>query len=203
GTELVFREVNQGAGRNEVVQGGENDLMRLMMGSPNAPTPHGAGKTGTPLIKTKFNETNAEISPDGRWLAYQSDDSGRDEVYVRPFPDVNSGRWQVSTSGGRTPAWARSGDELFFVSPDATIQSVRVERSSSWRSSTPMKVLPGAGYFLLPGNTGVQARTFDVGVDGKRFLMIKPDSRDAAPQSQKVIVVQNWQEELKRLVPTK
>ena len=204
GTELVFREVNLGAGRNDLVQGGSNDLMRLLMGSQDAPPSHRASKTSTPLIKTKFNETNAEISPDGRWLAYESDESGRNEVYVRPFPDVNAGRWQISTNGGRTPAWARRGDELFFVSSDAALQSVQVERSSSWRSSTPTKVLQGTGIFLLMSvNTGLQGRTFDVGLDGKRFLMIKPGRSDAAPQSQNVIVVQNWQEELKRLVPTK
>jgi len=203
GTELVFREVNQDGGRNDGVQGGTNDLMRLLMGSQETQQSHGASKTGTALVKTNFNETNGEISPDGRWLAYQSDESGREEVYVRPFPDVNSGRWQISTSGGRTPVWARRGDELFFVSPDAAIQSVRVERSSSWRSSTPTKVLQGRAYFLLGEGTGVVGRTFDVGADGKRFLMIKPDSRDAAAQSQKVVVVENWREELKRLIATK
>jgi len=200
GAEIVFRQVNTAARTSE--QGGENDLMRLRIGSPDAPPSKGASKTATPLINTQFNEINADISPDGRWVAYQSNESGRDEVYVRPFPDVNSGRWQISTSGGQMPAWARSGEELFFVSPDRTIQSVRVERSSSWRSSAPTKVLQGAAYFLpVAAATGVQGRTFDVGVDGKRFLMIK-QSNDAPPQPQKLVLVQNWLEELKHVVPT-
>jgi hypothetical protein len=73
-----------------------------------------------------------------------SNESGRDEVYVRPFPNVDSGRWQVSTSGGGMPVWTRSGGELFYLAPDGTIQGVRVEGSSSWRSSPPTKVLQGA-----------------------------------------------------------
>ena len=202
GSAIVFREVNQEGRRTDLGLGGQNDLMRLLMGSQKLSGSNEISKTGTPLVRTKFDEVNAEISPDGRWLAYQSDESGREEVYVRPFPDVDSGRWQVSTSGGRTPVWARSGDELFFWSPTgATIQSVRVERSSSWRSSAPTKVLQGLAYYS--GGTGSIGRTFDVAGDGKRFLMIKPGSGDAAPQSQKLIFVENWLEELKRLVPTK
>ena len=201
GSAIVFREVNQEGRRTDLGVGGQNDLMRLLIGSHKLSGSNEISKTGTPLVRTKFNEANADISPDGRWLAYQSDESGREEVYVRPFPDVDSGRWQVSTGGGRTPVWARSGDELFFWSPpDSTIQSVRVERSSSWRSSTPTKVLQGLAYY---GGTGSLGRTFDVAGDGKRFLMIKPGSSDAAPQSQKLIFVQNWDQELKRLVPTK
>ena len=66
----------------------------------------------TPLLQTPFNEQNADLSPDGDWIAYQSDESGRPEVYVRPYPDVNAGRWQVSTSGGTRPLWSRDGREL-------------------------------------------------------------------------------------------
>ena len=67
-----------------------------------------------PLIRTPFIESNPEVSPDGRYLAYQSNESGRDEVYVRPFPKVNEGRWQVSTAGGTSPLWAKDGRELFL-----------------------------------------------------------------------------------------
>ena len=66
------------------------------------------------LLETSFVEQNAELSPDGRWLAYQSNESGRDEVYMRPFPNLEAGRWLVSTNGGTTPLWARSGEELFY-----------------------------------------------------------------------------------------
>lgn len=66
-----------------------------------------------PLVRTPFSEMSAEVSPDGRWLAYQWNESGQDEVYVRPFPNVDAGRWQVSTGGGTRPVWSRNGRELF------------------------------------------------------------------------------------------
>src|SRR5262249_977194 len=69
-----------------------------------------------PLVQTPFVETNAELSADGRWLAYQSNESGRNEIYVRPFPNVTAAKWLVSTAGGNQPLWARSGRELFYRS---------------------------------------------------------------------------------------
>jgi Tol biopolymer transport system component len=78
-----------------------------------------------PLVKTDFREMNAEISPDSRWLAYQSNESGRDEIYVVPFPNVTAGKWQVSASGGMWPLWARNGQELFYVSMGALMRVPR------------------------------------------------------------------------------
>ena len=133
--------------------------MRVLVPSPQRLASPSVPRTPTPLVQTMFDDRNAELAPNGRWLAYESNESGRYEIYVRPFPNVNSGRWQVSTSGGRTPVWARSGDELFYVAADATIQGVRVEGSSSWRSSTPTRALQGNYYLFSPGNPG---RTFDI-----------------------------------------
>jgi serine/threonine-protein kinase len=144
-----------------------------------------------------FAELNAELAPDGRWLAFQSNESGRDEIYVRPFPDVAGGRWQVSTSGGRTPLWARTGRELFYRSADGAVMGVRVEPGPAWRGSPSTQVLP-ARYFDDSGTTG---RTFDVAPDGRRFLMMKEAGGEGAAPPQ-MVVVQNWFEELKRLVPT-
>jgi serine/threonine-protein kinase len=146
-----------------------------------------------------FNERNAELAPKGQWLAYESNESGRYEIYVRPFPNVEAGRWQISTGGGTMPLWARSGDELFYLAADRTIQSVRVDGSSSWRGSTPTHVLQGK--YLLASNAN-PARTFDISLDGKRFLMIKQGSGDDAYARQSLIIVEHWSEELKRLVPT-
>ena len=70
-----------------------------------------------PLLSTPANERNAVVSPNGRWLAYESDESGQVEVHVRPFPDVKSGHWQISTSGGTHPLWGRDGTELFYYAP--------------------------------------------------------------------------------------
>ena len=91
----------------------------------------------TPLLQTPFTERNGDISPDGRWLAYQADDSGQPEVYVRPFPDVNGGHWQVSTGGGTRPLWAPNGQELFYASPVGALMRVGVERSPSWAATSP------------------------------------------------------------------
>ena len=123
----------------------------------------------------------------------------------RPFPDVNNGQWQVSTSGGIQPLWARNGEELFYLAPKGALMGVRVElvrhggrprRRPSSMGSTCLAEHPCGAPFLT--------RTYDVSPDGKRFLMIK-DAGVVAPAvaPASIVVVQNWPEELKRLVPTK
>jgi serine/threonine-protein kinase len=153
-----------------------------------------------PLVRTPFIEQNAEISPDGRWLAYESNDSGQFQISVRPFPDVNKGRSQVSTGGGTQPLWARSGQELFYLAPTGALMSVRVERGAAWTAGTPTKLIDAPYY----GEDGISsARSYDVSPDGKRFLMIKQGGgADKHPAPTSLVVVQNWFEELKRLVPT-
>jgi serine/threonine-protein kinase len=162
-----------------------------------------------PLMQTPYRELNADISPDGRWLAYESDESGQREVYVRPFPNVSGGRWQVSPGGGTRPVFGRNGQELFYlatsgtVGADATLMSVRIQPGSTWVTGNPAKLFTGR-YFYGPG-VGLDGRTYDVSPDGRRFLMIKDsdtaDQQAAAPPN--LVVVQHWAEELKRLVPTK
>ena len=101
----------------------------------------------TPLLQTKFEKRNGIVSPDGRWLAYESNSSGPTEIYVRPFPNVGGGQWQVSTAGGRMPLWARSGKELFYVGADGALLRVPVEASgATWNAGTPMKLLE-RGYY--------------------------------------------------------
>ncbi|MBI3403251.1 MAG: PD40 domain-containing protein [Acidobacteria bacterium] len=90
-----------------------------------------------PLIRTPFNEQNAEISPDGRWIAYQSNESSQEQVHVRPFPAVEAGHWQVSTGGGTRPVWARNGRELFYVDPRGRIMTVPVQGGSSFIAGNP------------------------------------------------------------------
>ena len=149
-----------------------------------------------PLIQTPYAEQNAEISPDGRWLAYESNNSGQHEIYVRPFPNVNSGLWQVSTGGGTKPLWARNGQELFYRAPTGAVMSVRIERGATWAASTNTKLFEGRDFI----GEGWSERTYDVAPDGQRFLMIKQDPQENALQ---LVVVQHWFEELKRLVPTR
>jgi serine/threonine-protein kinase len=132
----------------------------------------------TPLVRSPFTERDGIISPDGRWLAYEANDSGRFEVYVRPFPDVSSGRWQVSTNGGTRPIWARSGQELFYVSPTGAIMGVGVARGPSWAATAPT-LLVKEGYFTIPIWWG---RSYDISSDGQRFLMIKEGGATEPPR---------------------
>jgi len=155
----------------------------------------------TPLLQTKFDERNGIISPDGRWLAYESNSSGSFEIYVRPFPNVGGGQWQVSTAGGRQPLWARSGKELFYIGAAGTLLRVTVEASgATWNAGAPVKLLDG-GYYTGDGASG--GRAYDASPDAQRFLMIKTPGTDAGAAPPALIVVQHWDEELKRLVPTK
>ena len=154
----------------------------------------------TPLVQSQFAERNGIVSPDGRWLAYEANDSGRFEVFVRPYPDVNSGRWQVSTGGGTRPLWARTGSELFYVAPSGAIMRLGVERAASWSATTPAPLIKD-GYVTSPG--GTNGRTYDITPDGQRFLMIKQGGANQNVVPPSLIVVQNWVEELKRLVPLK
>jgi len=153
----------------------------------------------TPLVQSPFNERNGSVSPDGHWLAYEAGDSGRVEVYVRPFPDVSSGHWQVSTDGGTRPIWTRSGQELVYVSTTGALMRVGVARGPSWVATTPTLVVK-EGYLANPNWWGL---SYDISSDGQRFLMIKEGGADGTAAPATIIVVQHWVEELKRLVPTK
>ena len=151
-----------------------------------------------PLVQTPFDERNGTVSPDGRWLAYEADESASFEIYVRPFPDVNSGRSQVSTSGGTQPLWARDGRELLYVAPDGALMRVAVAGGQTWTASAPTKVLEGRYVVSSGGNF---PRNYDIAPDGQRFLMLKAGAdANSAPQ---IVVVQHFDEELKRLVPEK
>jgi hypothetical protein len=155
----------------------------------------------TPLLQSPFAERNGVVSPDGRWLAYDANDSGQSEIHVRRFPEVNSGHWRVSTTGGTRPLWARKGQELFYVSLTGALMRVGVERGPSWAATTPT-LLVKEGYLMSPNF--IQGRTYDIAPDGERFLMIKVGGGSDSPVAPtSLIVVLNWADELTRLVPTK
>jgi serine/threonine-protein kinase len=149
-----------------------------------------------PLLQSSFSESSPEISPDGRWLAYDSNESGRVEVYVRPFPDVNAGRWQISTGGGASPLWNPNGRELFYYGQVGTVMAVRVEPSTSFQAGAPQLVLQGP--YVAP----IGASHYSVSRDGRRFLMIKDAATQGNVPPPQINVVLNWSEELKRRVPT-
>ena len=149
------------------------------------------------LATTRFKGGNADVSPNGRYIAYQSPESGRSEVYVRPFPRVESGRWQVSIAGGTRPLWARSGRELFYLDGANTLTTVPVRTSGPTFSAGSPAVIFDTKY--VESNP---SRHYDVSADGQRFLMIKDTATgdpNATPAS--MVVVLNWFEELKAKVP--
>ena len=153
------------------------------------------------LLHEKPAEVEPRISPDGRWMAYSCNESGQFEVYVRPFPDVDGGKWQVSTDGGVWPLWSPDGRELFYRNEDRYME-VPVKTEPTFSFETP-KVLFQGTYDIQPSLPMVS--NWDINPDGKRFLMIKPPtvagtgSTSVGPR--KINIVLNWFEELKQRVP--
>ncbi|HXW07907.1 MAG TPA: hypothetical protein VD833_21935 [Vicinamibacterales bacterium] len=154
------------------------------------------------VTRTPFSEFGAEISPDGRWLAYESDPSGQREIHVRAFADADGDGWLVSAGGGSQPLWSHDGRELFYLAPDGTLMSAAVDAirdGAPFRTGPPSPVIAPGPY---RARSGTQAgRTYDVSPDGGRFLRIKVEGGAVARGPRSLVVVQNWAEELKRLVP--
>ncbi len=143
-TPSVQTERNSSSGKAHGISGSDLWLLPLQ-----------GERRAQPLVQTPFMERNADISPDGRWLAYQSNDSGQFEVYVRPFPNVNDNRWQVSTGGGTVPLWARNGREMFFMTlRGESLMAAAILKSTgsaAFRSGTPIKLFDTRGYFAPTG----------------------------------------------------
>lgn len=144
-----------------------------------------------PFLNTSFRETTPMLSPNGRWLAYASNESGVLQVYVRTFPEAGGGRWQASTEGGQEPVWSKDGRELFYRSSDNKIVSVAVNTEPVFELGT-RKILFEDNYVKR-----YQHSNYDIHPDNKRFVMVKPSEMASA----EMIVVLNWFEELKRLIP--
>ncbi len=137
-----------------------------------------------------------DISPDGRYIAYQSNESGQFQVYVRPFPKVDAGRWQVSTSGGTRPVWSRNGRELFYEDLSGVLTAVPVQTTgSTFTGGNPTKLL--STRYAAPGNQ----RPYDVSADGQRFLVIKDNTTDDKATPASLVVVEHWFDELRQKVP--
>ena len=131
-------------------------------------------------------------------MAYQSDESGEFEIYVRPFPNVEDDVWRVSTAGGLKPLWARDGRELFYLAPGtpARLMAVPAQTDPTFEHQAPRELLE------WPYFPGTEGRAYDVSQDGERFLTVIPvETEQDAPPPQ-INVALNWFEELRRLVPT-
>jgi eukaryotic-like serine/threonine-protein kinase len=166
--------------RRSAAEAGSGDIFAVKTGDT----------TLVPLVTSNARELSPALSPDSRWLAYSSDESGTSEIYVRPFPDAATARWQVSASGGTNPLWSRDGRELFYINGRGEMASVPIGAGPSFNAGEP-RVLFSVSNYTVGGNAGV----YDVSPDGKRFLMIRPL---AGLGETELVVVQNWFEELKQ-----
>jgi Tol biopolymer transport system component len=188
------RLVVVGAPQNDA----DNDDIGIVSVAPGGRSGGNAATEIRPLLNTRFGELNPNLSPDARWIAYESNESGQSEIYVRPFPEVDGGRWQVSTGGGVQPVWARSGRELFYRDGNAIV-AVPVQAGPSFAAGNPKALFEGRYVLGFGGH-----RSYDVSPDGQRFLLIKAGAVAASPQAAppaRFIIVENWFEELRRLVP--
>jgi serine/threonine-protein kinase len=187
---LAFIESTPATGR---------DIWVLRLADPSAGS--GQGRKAQPFLRTPYEETAPKFSPDGRWLAYSSDESGRREIYVQPYPGPG-GKWQISTDGGQEPVWNPNGRELFYRS-GSKIMAVDVSQSPDRQGGGPSSFSAGKPRTLFEGPylpTAGSLPYYDVNPDGQRFLMLKPvESQSSAPTQ--INVVLNWFEELKRRVP--
>ena len=179
---LAFIEINPTTGFDIWVQ---------RMGNPSSGS--GQVRNAQPFLRTQFNETTPRFSPDGRWLAYISDESGRFEIYVQPYPGPG-GKWQISTEGGNEPVWNPNGRELFYRSGDR-MMAVDVTTRPGFIAGKPRMLFEGR-YEPAP----VPIANYDVSPDGQRFLMVKTSEQDSS--TTQINVVLNWFEELKQKVPT-
>ena len=155
-------------------------------------------RSSTLLLQGGFPERNASLSPDGRWIAYESEESGVSEVYVQPFPDIDSGRWQVSSGFGRWPVWSPTGQELFFVIAQH-VMALAYDDDPTFDPGTVTQL-----FDVGPYQTAQSSRRIAVNPDGERFLLLKNETGQAGTESSaqpEITVVLNWFEELKERVP--
>jgi serine/threonine-protein kinase len=171
GTALFYDQLGPGTAR---------DLWVLREGQPE------------PILGTRFMERNGAISPDGRWLAYESDRSGRFEIYVRPYPGPGP-EGTVSTQGGREPVWAPNGSQIFFRS-EGRLMTVPVDLTNGFRADAPRVLFEGA-YF----DQGGGAPNYDVAPDGEHFVFVRAVGEDGGGVGARLILVENFLEELRGL----
>ncbi|NNF13393.1 MAG: protein kinase [Gemmatimonadetes bacterium] len=158
----------------------------------------GVDSVPTPLLADEgYDEMYPDISPDGRWIAYQTTETDRSEIYVRPFPDVRGGRWQVSVNGGRQPRWANSGREIFFQGPNLEMMVVNVDASSGFRASEPRELFQSEPGWIWGDISGLR---FEVSADDQSFLIAREAPRPGGEEAEgepTAVLVNNFHQELK------
>ncbi len=179
GRYLVYTESNSETQR---------DIRYVELGSD------GAASEPVTFLSTPANEDRPQLSPDGRFLAYVSNESGRTEIYVQPFPN-GAGKWQVSGNGGDQIRWSSDGSELFYAEGGLTLMVVSVSTEQGFTLGQPQMLFASPDLALATG----AGRSYDVSADGQRFVMTAPaqegDGGEVAPPS--IRIVENWYEEFR------
>jgi hypothetical protein len=168
-----------------------------------AATLGGAPATPDFLVSSPERDFGGELSPDGKWLAYHSTDSGGSQVYVRPYPNVDAGRWQISNAGGSRAAWSRNGRELFYQDREGMLTAVPIlppNADGEFSAGLPTQILKTA-YVLGRTTLGLDVRAYDVSPDGQRFLMLKQTDQVDDAQPPRLAVTLNWGQALKARLP--
>jgi serine/threonine-protein kinase len=148
----------------------------------------GVDSAPKPILSSESEQFSPSLSPDGHWLAYASDGSGKDEVYVVPFPNTDGPKVQVSPSGGNEPLWAASGRELFYRNASGDLIAVAVDPGAQFHATSQHALFSAKDYV-----TDVRSRDYAASLDGRSFYFLRPK----APQSNTMVIVLNWFEELK------
>lgn len=142
-------------------------------------------KTATPFVESPFDKIHARVSPDDRWIAYSTNDSGMYQIVVQSFPDPNGGKWQITAQGGVDPRWRRDGRELYYLALDGKLMAVPIKSDRTFEAGTPAALFqsPLTVTRPVPGRD----RRYDVSADG-RFLMVTPTQSAPTP----ITAVVNW-----------
>jgi len=208
GTTDLYRKPSSGAGEEEaLLKSNESKYPtdwsgdgRFLLYTVNGPKtrsdiwmlPLDGDHKATPFLATPFMEGHARFSPDGHWVVYQSNESGRTEVYVRSFPSSGGGKWMVSSGGGSMPRWRKDGKELLYFAPDNRLMSVEVSTTGvSFQAGVPKPLFKAPAPVLLGVVIG---DNWDVTADGQRFLVNTIEDSNLQP----ITVVLNWQAGLKK-----
>jgi serine/threonine protein kinase len=167
-------------------QTGRRSILTIRIGEP----------TAMPFLVTPALEHMPTFSPDGRWIAYASNESGRSEIYIRPYPPSDKPARRISDAGGTAPLWSPRGSELFYRSAAGNMMAVPLQADTAIPAGRAQELFRAQGRFRFSGNTAA----YDVEPNGQRFIMVT-EPENAVPARQQIVVVRNWFEELNRLVP--
>jgi hypothetical protein len=193
--EVLFRSA-VGIGLPSLTPGGDGFVYATLNRPRDIGFADGSADSITLVLEREFNETGPALSPDGRWLAYASNVTGDQEVFVRPFPNVGDSRVQVSVGGGSEAVWSRDGSELFYRSgPMLMAAEIRADSAFEVVERTELFEM-GRDYISRPG-----AVSYDVSPDGRRFLMVRnieaPGPEEEGRPEAALILIENWFSELR------